>query len=68
MPVRERAIAAQIFSTSEQLILKTLARELLAANAIEAARLAEISTELTRSRIAEADAASAELPAPGTTE
>lgn len=68
MSVRDRAIAAQVFSTSEQPILKTLARELHAANAIEAARFAEIGTELTRARIAEAGAASADLPAPGTTE
>lgn len=68
MSVRDRAIAAQVFSTSERPILKALARELLAANAIEAARLAEIETELIRDRIAEAESASADLPAPGTTE
>ncbi|MEU6577116.1 hypothetical protein [Streptomyces sp. NPDC046805] len=66
MSVRDRAIAAQVFFTSKQPILLALARELLAANAIEAARFADISAELTRSRIAEAEAASADLPAPGT--
>jgi hypothetical protein len=65
MSARERAIAAQVFSTSKQPILKTLARELLAANAVESARFTEIATELTASRIAEAEAASADLPAPG---
>ncbi|MER7836193.1 hypothetical protein ABTY98_09815 [Streptomyces sp. NPDC096040] len=68
MSVRDRAIAAQVFATSEQPILRVLARELLAANAIEAARLAEIETELIRDRTAESEAASADLPAPGTTE
>ncbi|MFG2125882.1 hypothetical protein [Streptomyces sp. NPDC048710] len=65
MSVRDRAIAAQVFSASERPILKALARELLAANAIEAARLAEIETELIRDGIAESEAASADLPAPG---
>ncbi|MGQ5636320.1 MULTISPECIES: hypothetical protein [unclassified Streptomyces] len=66
MSVRDRAISAQVFSTSEQPILQALARELLAANAIEAAHFAEMRTEFLRDRIAEVEAASADLPAPGT--
>ena len=62
MSVRSRAIAAHVLATSEQPLLRALAGELSAANAIEAARLAEIETELIRAQIA--DSESANLPEP----
>ncbi|MFB6848216.1 hypothetical protein ACFCXS_25665 [Streptomyces sp. NPDC056373] len=62
--MRTRKAIARILGGSEYPVLQALSRELLAANAIEDARLAEIGTELIRDRIAEADAASADLPEP----
>jgi hypothetical protein len=68
LSISERETCARVLGGSDVPLLQALARELEAETAIERARFAEITTELVREHIADMNAASADLPAPGTTE
>jgi chitodextrinase len=66
MGPRERDNTARVLMASSQPILKALAYELIAANAIESAAVAELDAQITAQHIAEMAEFSAHLPAPGT--
>lgn len=68
-PVRHRARIADAFRDSEIPLLRSFAYALIAANAAEAAQLAEMEVGLALQRAAENDAIAASLPPiPGPTE
>lgn len=65
MSYRERTVAAHVLHSSAQPLLRALANELTAANAIEDAAVAALDQQYTSQHITELAEMSATLPAPG---